>query len=71
VTPYTARRRSSKHAWVRLDAVCVRQPNAPRRVVPDGLDTSGAVPGRLTGWLTTVHGDWLGVVDYEVSYADG
>lgn len=32
---------------------------------------TGEVPGRLHGWFRTVKGDWLGVVDYEIPYADG
>jgi hypothetical protein len=36
-----------------------------------GFDMSGRVKGRLTGWLQSVEGDWFGIVDYELSYADG
>jgi hypothetical protein len=60
-----------KPVWVRLDAVCVRAPDAPHRVIPDGLDMTGEVPGLLSGWFQTVLGDWLAIVNYSISYADG
>jgi hypothetical protein len=57
--------------WVLLDVLSLRPADAPRTVVPDGLDMSGRAPGRLTGWFRSVDGDWLGIVDYEIPYADG
>jgi hypothetical protein len=57
--------------WVQLDRVFVRDPDATRHVVGDGLDMSGTVPGLLHGWFQTVDGDWLGVVNYAIPYADG
>ncbi|KAA2252359.1 hypothetical protein F0L68_35485 [Solihabitans fulvus] len=57
--------------WVHLDAIYVRVPGAPSHVIDTGLDMTGEVPGRLHGWFPTVKGDWLGVVDFEVPYADG
>lgn len=56
---------------VRLDTLYPRHPDTPRRVVPDGLDVTGNAHGRLTGWFRTVDGDWLGVVHFEIDYADG
>lgn len=61
----------TRPVWVRLDAICVRIPGQPHRVAPGGLDMSGEVPGLLTTWFETVKGDWLGVVNYQVPYADG
>ncbi|HVV11314.1 hypothetical protein [Amycolatopsis sp.] len=56
--------------WVRLDAIYIRIPGSPAHTVVTGLDLTGEVPGRLHGWFPTVKGDWLGVVDYEIPYAD-
>lgn len=79
VTPYTkwtgdedhGRTRVITMVRVQLDVLYPRQPDAPRNVVPEGLDATGTVPGRLTGWLRTVDGDWFGVVNFEIPYADG
>lgn len=60
-----------KPVWVLLEVLSLRPTDAPRTTVPDGLDMSGRTPGRLTGWFRSVNGDWLGIVDYEVPYADG
>lgn len=57
--------------WVLLDAVCIRVPGQPSHVVVDGLDMTGQAPGLLSGWHKTVKGDWLGVVNFAVRYADG
>lgn len=78
-TPYTrwtgdtlhGKRRILTSVWVRLAAICIRAPDAPLETVVTGLDMTGEVPGRLHGWFRTVKGDWLGVVDYEIPYADG
>ncbi|SMD27357.1 hypothetical protein SAMN05661093_10960 [Kibdelosporangium aridum] len=39
--------------------------------ISDGLDMTGEVHGHLTGWWRTVKGDWLGLVNYAIPYADG
>jgi hypothetical protein len=78
-TPYTewegdqvhGQHRKIKPVWVRLDAICGRLPGQPHHVVPDGLDMTGEVPGRLHGWFSSALGDWLAIVDFEVPYADG
>lgn len=78
-TPYTewigdddhGRIRKIRSCWVRLDALMIRAPDAPRRTVVDGLDMTGAVAGRLTGWFQALTGEWLAIVDFEVPYADG
>jgi len=57
--------------WVRLDALYVRIRGAPQHVITGGLDMTGEVPGLLSGWFPTVKGDWLGVVNYSIPYADG
>lgn len=49
----------------------VRIPSAPRHVIETGLDLTGEVQGRLHGRFPSVEGDWLGVVNYEIPYADG
>lgn len=56
---------------VSLDRLFARRPGAERHVIPTGLDLTGAVRGRLHGRFPSVEGDWLGVVNYEIGYADG
>lgn len=56
--------------WVLLDAICPRDPGAPRRMVANGLDMDRRVPGILSAWYKTVRGDWLGLVTFSVPYAD-
>jgi hypothetical protein len=56
--------------WVLLEQVCVHDPAMARTVV-DGLDMTGRAKGFLLGWWRSSRGDWLGVVNYEVRYADG
>lgn len=56
---------------VRLDKLFARLPGAPRHVIATGLDLTGEVRGRLHGRFPSVEGDWLGVVNYEIGYADG
>lgn len=57
--------------WVNLDKICIRPNNEPSRVVPDGLDMTGQVRGLLREWHRTARGDWLGVVNFKIPYADG
>ncbi|GHH62527.1 hypothetical protein [Lentzea cavernae] len=56
---------------VSLDRLFAREPGAARRVIATGLDLTGEVRGRLHGRIPSVEGDWLGVVNYEIGYADG
>lgn len=56
--------------WVRLDSLYIRVRGVPVHTIVTGLDFTGEVPGRLHGWFPTVKGEWLGVVDFEVPYAD-
>lgn len=56
---------------VRLDKLFARPPGAERHVIAAGLDLTGEVQGRLHGRFPSIEGDWLGVVNYEISYADG
>jgi hypothetical protein len=57
--------------WVNLDALFHRDPDASRHVIETGLDLTGRVHGRLHGRFPSVDGRWLGVVNFEISYADG
>ncbi|WP_326960526.1 hypothetical protein [Amycolatopsis sp. NBC_01286] len=78
-TPYTRWDGDNLHGrskiltpvWVRLDAIFVRIKGAPEHAVDGGLDFTGEVPGLLHGWWPTHRGHWLGVVDYEIPFADG
>lgn len=56
---------------VRLDKLFAPAPGTARHVIPTGLDLTGEVQGRLHGRFPSVDGGWLGVVNYEISYADG
>lgn len=56
---------------VNLSLLFARHPDAPRHVIPTGLDLSGTVQGRLHGRFPSVEGDWFGLVNYEIGYADG
>lgn len=56
---------------VQLDRLFPRAPGAQRHVIATGLDLTGTVKGRLHGRFPSVEGDWLGVVNYEIGYADG
>lgn len=60
----------ARPVWVLLDKLCVHDPELARTVV-DGLDLTGRAKGFLLGWRRSSRGDWLGVVNYEVRYADG
>ncbi|SDN06385.1 hypothetical protein [Allokutzneria albata] len=79
ITPYTRMTGNHNHgwraeltpAWVRLDEFLRRPSSFQRRVVGDGLDVSGEVPGMLTGWFRSAEGLWLGVCHYRIPYADG
>ena len=57
--------------WVHLEHLHPRPAPDQRRVVIDGLDWTGRVRGLRHQWLRTVDGVWLGVVTYELGYADG
>ncbi|MFD5830527.1 hypothetical protein [Lentzea sp. NPDC060358] len=56
---------------VSLDRLFARPPGAPRRVIVSGLDLTGEVKGLLHGRFPSIDGDWLGVVNYTIGYADG
>lgn len=62
---------SPRPVWVRLDAIYVRDPGMPVHVNGAGVDMTGEVKGRLTHWVPTVRGDWMGRVSFAVTYADG
>ena len=38
---------------------------------PNAVDATAEVPGTLLRWLRTGTGDWLGLVDYEIPFANG
>jgi hypothetical protein len=56
--------------WVDLEQVCLHDP-AKARTVVDGLDMTGKARGMLLRWQRSIRGDWLGLVHYQVHYADG
>lgn len=56
---------------VQLDHLFARPPGAPRHVIPTGLDLTGTVRGVIHGRFPGAEGDWLGVANYQIGYADG
>ena len=56
---------------VSLDRLFPRRPDAQRHVIPTGLDLTGTVKGQLHGRFPGVEGEWLGVVNYAINFADG
>lgn len=42
-----------------------------RRVIPTGLDLTGTAKGVIHGRFPGAEGEWLGVANYEIGYADG
>lgn len=62
---------SARCVWVHLDLLWQRPGRGERRMVVDGLDATGRVPGMLLGWLRTSDGLWLGEVHVEIGYIDG
>ena len=56
---------------VQLDRLFARPPGAQRHVIPTGLDLTGTARGVIHGRFPGVEGDWLGVANYEIGYADG
>lgn len=57
--------------WVNLDILFPRPADAPRHVIETGLDLAGVVRERLHGRFPSIEGDWCGIVNYEIGYADG
>lgn len=57
--------------WVRLEALCVRDPGTPVRTNGAGLDMTGERLARVTHWIPVASGDWCGVASFSIPYADG
>ncbi|MEV0357083.1 hypothetical protein AB0H71_13580 [Nocardia sp. NPDC050697] len=57
--------------WVNLDHLFPRFPDMPRHPNGAGVEFSGVVPGVLFRRIPAVTGEWMGLVDYTVPYADG
>jgi hypothetical protein len=60
----------ARPVWVNLDLLFGRDPACDQAVV-DGLELSGRTRGMLLRWRRGSRGDWLGVVTYQIHYADG
>jgi hypothetical protein len=60
----------ARPVWVHLEKVCPHDP-AHARTITDGLDMTGRARGMLLDWHRSARGEWLGVVHYQVHYADG
>ena len=58
--------------WVKLPAIFVHRSEAgPATIHANAVDTTSEVPGTLLQWLRTGSGGWLGLLDYELRFADG
>lgn len=71
--PHCAVHGTTRHTvpvWVLLDALWGVYANGPR-VVGDGFDLRGHARGWLHEWKRSATGGWIGVVDYQLDYADG
>lgn len=60
----------ARPVWVHLDLLFGHDPARDQAVV-DGLELTGRARGMLLGWRRGSRGDWLGVVTYQIHYADG
>jgi hypothetical protein len=59
--------------WVKLSLVFPRRPDRPRPThAPDprAVDTTAEMPGDLLQRLRAATGDWLGLVTYQLPFAD-
>lgn len=61
----------STPVWVNLDRLFPRFPDMPRHANGAGVVFSGVVPGVLHQRYPAVTGEWMGLVDFVVAYADG
>lgn len=59
----------ARAVWVDLDLVFPLPADHRRRVIADGLQLTGRVPGMLKRWIRGSRGEWYGVV--WVSLCDG
>jgi hypothetical protein len=60
----------ARPVWVHLDLLFDHDAARDQAVV-DGLDLTGRTRGMLLGWRRGSRGDWLGIVTYQIHYADG
>ena len=58
--------------WVKLAALSIRRPDAraPEQPPRNSLDMTAETSGLLQQWLRTSTGEWIGIVDYEVPFAN-
>ena len=52
----------ARAVWIDLDVAFPLPPDHRRRVIPDGLELTGRVPGMLKRWVRGSRGEWYGVV---------
>ncbi|HEU0087041.1 MAG TPA: hypothetical protein VFQ77_05250 [Pseudonocardiaceae bacterium] len=52
----------ARAVWVDLDVAFPVPANHRRRVVADGLEFTGRVPGMLKRWVRGSRGEWYGLV---------
>lgn len=52
----------ARAVWIDLDVMFPLPADHRRRVVADGLELTGRVPGMLKRWIRGSRGEWYGVV---------
>jgi hypothetical protein len=60
--------------WVKLSLIFLRQRDKPMPAElphPTAVDTTVETPGILLQWLRSNGGEWLGLVSYQLPFADG
>jgi len=63
----------NRRVWVKLSLVVPRRPDLPMPAQlphPRAVDVAAEVPGSLLQWLRTAGGKWLGLVTYQLPFAD-
>ncbi len=61
----------ARAVWIDLDMMFPLPPDHRRRVVANGLDLTGRVPGMLKRWVRGSRGEWYGVVWVPISDGSG
>ena len=59
--------------WVKLGTLLPfpTEGPPPKEIPTDALELYPDAPGTLKAWVQSRRGTWIGLVDYEVKYADG
>jgi hypothetical protein len=61
----------ARAVWIDLDVAFPLPADHHRRVIADGLELTGRVPGTLKRWIRGSRGEWYGVVWVRISDGAG